>query len=396
MALLLSADLSVAEGPDSDGAVYSTDDGGHLWHRVISVTPAPPQASPYEDIAFATRGVGYLAGPAGVAVTTDAGAHIVPVLGLRRQEQVLGLDVTGRSSAVVVTTRRLLVTTDAGRHWQARREPPNLTAVEPPAVDFVSPLIGFSPGCARSQASLYRTVDGGRSWQALAIPAGSRCNFGPPLCVASARVLYYLAEPGPAALYGAGAKGPLRATLYASGDGSWRRVGPAPDVLLGSSGLTLWAYTFGNPAMNIEPYVVFRSRDGGRSFTAVAGNFAKTAPFGGLGGPYRAMTEINGGLETLSAFGPDAAVLVTGCWACQAGEDLAVSVTTDGGLRWSEARNVLAAGMSYSSSSQSVSFVSARVGFVLGAWSQGPGDVLVATSDGGRSWRQLAVVGAGG
>jgi photosystem II stability/assembly factor-like uncharacterized protein len=107
------------------------------------------------------------------------------------------------------------------------------------------------------------------------------------------------------------------------------------------------------------------------------------------------MTEVNGELETLSAFGPDAAVLVTGCWACQPGSDLAVSVTTDGGLRWSEPYDVLAAGMLYTSQ-QTVSFVSARVGFVLGPWSQGPGEVLVGTSDGGGSWRQLAVLGADG
>jgi hypothetical protein len=47
-------------------------------------------------------------------------------------------------------------------------------------------------------------------------------------------------------------------------------------------------------------------------------------------------------------------------------------------------------------SQQTVSFVSARVGFVLGLWSQGTGEVLVGTSDGGRSWRQLAVLGADG
>jgi photosystem II stability/assembly factor-like uncharacterized protein len=144
--------------------------------------------------------------------------------------------------------------------------------------------------------------------------------------------------------------------------------------------------------MGFEPYVVFRSRDGGRSFAAVAGTVAKTARFGDFGGPYPAMTLTHGELDTLSAFGSDAAVLMTDCWACQPGFDLAVSVTTDGGAAWSRPDDVLAA--AWSDSPEWVSFVSPRVGFVLGVWSQGPGDVLVATSDGGSTWRQLAVFGA--
>lgn len=81
------------------------------------------------------------------------------------------------------------------------------------------------------------------------------------------------------------------------------------------------------------------------------------------------MTEVNGELEALSAFGADDAVLVT------------------------EQREVLGAGMSYTSQ-QTVSFASARVGSILGPWSHGPGEVLVGASDAGGSWRQLAVLGA--
>jgi hypothetical protein len=379
-ALLLSSDLGVAEA-QGGGAVYSTRDSGHIWHYVLSVTPSlSPPAAPYDDVAFATKRVGYLAGPDGVAVTTDGGAHIASVLRLRPGEQVLGLDVAGHSSAVVFTTRRLLVTADAGQHWQARREPPNLASVEPPPVDFVSPLRGFAWGCARGHDFLERTVDGGGTWQPLAIPADSGCGLGPSLCVGSARVLYDLAGPGLAAADGAGTVGPLRATLYASvdGGGSWRRVGPAPDELLACSGRTLWAAEVGNPGMGTEPYVVFRSHDGGHTFAAMVGTVAKSAPFAGIGGPYPSMTLADGDLGTLSAFGPDDAVLVTACWACQAGSNIAVSITADGGSRWSGANDVLAVGPFLSYSSQSMSFVSSRVGFVLGDWSQGPGDVLVA------------------
>lgn len=331
-------------------------------------------------------------------MTTDAGAHIDPVLRFRNGEQALGFNVVGGASAVVVTTRRLLVTADTGQHWEERREPPNLLTTQPLAVHFVSRVVGFAAGCAHDRAALYRTANGGRSWQTLAVPAGSACDPSLPLCVASARVLYYLAAPAPAAVVGAaGTRGPLDGTLYASRDSgsSWRRVGPAPETVLACSGPTVWAYSFGNPAMNFEPYVVFVSRDGGRSFTAVAGSVAKVAPFAGLGGPYRAITLMDGGLYTLRTFGLDDAVLVTGCSPCQAGHDLAVSATTDGGSRWSGPYNVLAAGLSYYPS-QPVSFVSPRVGFVSGPWSQGAGEVLVATRDGGRRWRQLAVLGAGG
>jgi photosystem II stability/assembly factor-like uncharacterized protein len=394
-ALLLNPGTPATEGQGTGGTVDSTNDSGRIWHQVLAVAPPPAAEPPYDDVAFATERTGYLAGPAGVAVTTDGGAHIVPVLRLGSGERVLALDATGRSGAVVVTTRRLLVTADIGRRWRARREPPGSTALE--AVDFVSARIGFATSCDRNGVtSLERTLDGGRTWQALAVPAGSGCGLGPPLCVVSARVLYDLVVPAVATVGGAGSAGPLDATLYASGDGggSWRRVGPAPGTLLACSGPTLWADTSANPGMNFEPYVVFRSRDGGRSFAAVAGSVARTAPYGGLGGPYPAMNLTNGELYALVAVGPGAAVLMTDCGACQQGSDLAVSVTTDGGSAWSAAGDVLAAGLP--NSSLWASFVSPRAGFVLAPWSQGPGNVLVATSDGGRSWHQLAVLGAGG
>ncbi|HTW98464.1 MAG TPA: hypothetical protein VMD59_06795 [Acidimicrobiales bacterium] len=400
-ALLLDASPADAEGQDAGGAIDWTSDSGRSWKQALGVAPQPPAVSPYDDIAFASARLGYLAGPAGVAVTTDGGERVTPVLRLGGGEQVLRLEATGRSSAVVVTTHRLLVTADGGRRWQARSEPSDLAAdaaaAEVRAIDFVSPRVGFVSSCSDrpGAAALERTLDGGRSWQPLAVPAGSRCVGSPlSLCVASSRVLYDLVPPAVAA-NDVGSAGPLDATLYASNDGgdSWRRVGPAPDSLLACSGSTLWAEAYAGAAMGFEPYVVFRSGDGGRSFAAVAGTVAKTARFGDFGGPYPAMTLTNGELDTLTAFGAGSAVLTTDCWACQPGFDLTVSVTTDGGSAWSGPDDVLAAGLS--DSPQWVSFVSSRVGFVIGTWSQGCGDVLVATSDGGGSWRQLAVLGAG-
>jgi photosystem II stability/assembly factor-like uncharacterized protein len=389
-ALLLTSGAPALQWQDNGGAVYLTKDHGGSWRRVLTVAATATPLVRYGEVAFATERVGYLAGTAAVAVTVDGGAHLLPVLRLRGKEQLLGLDVIGRSSAVVLTSRRLLATSDLGLHWQVRRAPTDLTSIEAPSIRFASTLVGFSSGCAiGGRPSLERTVDGGRSWQALPVPAGSGCNPSPSVCVASARLLYDLVAPQPPPFPGAGGDGPYDSTLYLSENGgsSWRRIGKAPHMLLACQGATLWAESAALPAAGFEPYMVFRSRNGGRSFAAVGGSVARwrrgDAP----------VTPGFGDLDTLIAFGSDAAVAVTDCQACQGFGELYVSATSDDGAHWSPLKELPTVGVSYSPGS--VSFVSPRHGFVLGPWLLGPGYVLVATSDGGRTWRQVAVLGSG-
>lgn len=392
--VLLDPDQPALQGQDDGGSLLWVGSRA-LWQRALAVGPAVPKAPTYDQVAFATPQVGYLAGLDQVGVTTDGGQRILPVLRLRGDEQVLGLETLGRSGAVVFTTRHLFITTDRGRRWRAGREPPGLSSAVPPEARFVVPQVGFASGCTRERATVETTVDAGRSWRSVPLPGLSGCRQQPAFCAASTTLVYY--ETPPSSPPGSAASVPLGATLYRSDDGGarWSRVGKAPDELLACSSSTIWADTVGTPAMNFVPYVLFRSCDGGRHFVAVAGSVARSAPSPGFGGPYRSMTLTAGDLGDLVPLGRDAAALVMGCWACQPGSDLSVSVTTDGGRHWSKPSYVLGAGLNYASVPASVSFVSPRFAVALAAWALGPGQLLASTNDGGRRWRELVVLGTG-
>jgi photosystem II stability/assembly factor-like uncharacterized protein len=64
----------------------------------------------------------------------------------------------------------LLATSDGGRSWRARASPCRQALADTALVDLVTPRLGWlvclgEPGAGSQQKAVYRTIDGGRSWQ---------------------------------------------------------------------------------------------------------------------------------------------------------------------------------------------------------------------------------------
>ncbi len=130
--------------------------------------------SPKVGWAVMTSGVG----GAALGRTIDGGIHWTPQLTLEYphllQRDMSFLDQNNGFVAVGVPTNghlesRLMATTDGGDHWTARSLPAGLVS----GLDFVSPTRGWALTSQAATMAVYRTDDGGATWQNCASPAGS-------------------------------------------------------------------------------------------------------------------------------------------------------------------------------------------------------------------------------
>jgi photosystem II stability/assembly factor-like uncharacterized protein len=119
-------------------AVTWTTDSGRSWRRTLIrvVWPPPPYYAPeFADLAFANRQDGWLA-------TRYAGMH----------ENI----------------SRLLRTTDGGLQWRVIAVGPGISAI----IGFATPSVGFGVSSQGGGAPpiVYRSSNGGRTWQPHALP----------------------------------------------------------------------------------------------------------------------------------------------------------------------------------------------------------------------------------
>jgi photosystem II stability/assembly factor-like uncharacterized protein len=95
---------------------------------------------------------------------------------------------------------RLLATEDGGKTWNPRPSPCGRTVADSALVDLVTPTLGWvvclgEPGAGNQAKAIFRTTDGGRSWQARAraglLPRsndrGGIAGYGYPEGIAFAR-----------------------------------------------------------------------------------------------------------------------------------------------------------------------------------------------------------------
>jgi photosystem II stability/assembly factor-like uncharacterized protein len=200
------------------GAILATGDGGRTWARVWQ------GSQELHDVDFVSASTGWALGDGTLLGTVDGGRHWHP-LGQPRPgplwqvhfaSRTQGWGVAGGNRRPVegsVPATRLVRTGDGGRTW---------TVLAAPAPPQTACFAAADDGWLASDTSVWRSVDGGRSWRPsfrLPVVAGEPPFFAALQC----------ARPGAAWVRfdsGDGYAGHMPYALYASTDGGghWRGV----------------------------------------------------------------------------------------------------------------------------------------------------------------------------
>jgi photosystem II stability/assembly factor-like uncharacterized protein len=119
--------------------------------------------------------------PAATGSAVDGTAEGVNVVGpMRLVTRTFGYAAAARAvtTGIPTATRQGLFLYDSGR-WRDVTPPTRSAGIE--AVDFVSRSEGWVAAfnCAEAAVYVYRTTDGGRSWESLGKPSGHSCGGGP-------------------------------------------------------------------------------------------------------------------------------------------------------------------------------------------------------------------------
>jgi photosystem II stability/assembly factor-like uncharacterized protein len=291
---IILAESDSGTGSDPTAVALRTNDGGRSWQSVGSALAVDPYVGEprYDLLAFPSPRVGYVAGAGGLSVTDDGGRTWRSELGM--SEPIQQLDVEGTGDSVVLSSDSLLTTSDGGSHWRLASEP---AAGALYSVSFVGAGVGYGVVCESNDPSLQntvvalvRTTDDGKSWRVLPVPPGFTCTAisngkgTPPseLCAASPEVLYAIAGP---LVERPGMMLPQPTILFRSLDGgrSWSRVAGISDAgIVSCDGDTLWTVVEQSFRSN-SAYAVRYSSDGGRHFRSLIGATSGTSTYADIG-----------------------------------------------------------------------------------------------------------------
>lgn len=162
-----------------DGYVYYSDDAGESW---TAQEEGVITTSEINAIVFRNDDNGFFVGNTNIiAKTSDGGLTWSAVTGPSDQAgiNIFSLENSGTSRWWIgyETTGELWFTEDDGDNWSQRTYDGLASQVSIPAIDFVSELHGFFvANTAGPVGTLYRTIDGGYTWQALTTPTNSGLN----------------------------------------------------------------------------------------------------------------------------------------------------------------------------------------------------------------------------
>lgn len=328
------------------------------------------------EFVSATRG--WAVGQEKILATSDGGAHWAAQLS--GNLNLTSVDFINGQDGWAVGTTSLLATTDGGAHWTALTEPCPVIR----SVHFISPTAGFAVAGGRNTSSLdpalpalggvvLSTVDGGRTWHAMATPSNAQT-----VCFSDSRHGWL----------GAGG------LLYRTGDGGkdWAALTSAAGQA-GSGGTadmsvecadngSAWALRVGpGAAMTQNPHVAYHADQAGA--TPIFAEQYFQAP-----GAKPTAQSPGADAGTFSAIDSARAVFIDWCEACGAGT-APWDVAANSGATLAKEGNVGSI-----TQPQAASFRSPQVGWVAGDTvlpASGNGTAktqerIVATTDGGRAW----------
>lgn len=322
----------------------------------------------------ATRG--WVVGADRILSTADGGAHWT--VQDRGRLQLTSVDFVSDRRGWAVGTSSLLVTADGGRHWTALPE----TCPSIRSVHFVSGSAGFGVaggtdislfgGAAPEVAGvLLATTDGGRNWHRLAAPADAQS-----VCFNDPRSGWL------------GADGRLYRTidgghswmLAAAGAKPFQSAYPATMIVQCAGTGSVWALDIGpGAAMSQMPHIGYHAGPAGAAPIFAEQYF----PHPGVDVSAESPGSYVGPLSALSA---STAVYIDFCTACGYGT-APWDLVTGGGAVLARRGNVGDLNQPIAAS-----FVSPALGWVIGFktdYRSRPSRHarIVATSDGGRTWR---------
>jgi hypothetical protein len=329
-------------------------------------------------VQFVSAGRGWVVGVDRILATTDGGVHWT--VQDRGKLQLTSVDFVSDRRGWAVGASSLLATSDGGRHWTALPEACPLIR----AVHFVSGSVGFavasgtgislSGGAAPEFAGVVlATSDGGRSWHRLAAPAEAQSVcFNDPRSgwLGAGGRLYRTIDGGHSW------------TLATAGVKPFRSGYPATMIVQCAGTGSAWALDIGQgAAMSQMPHIGYHAGPAGavpifaEQYFPHPGVDVRAASPGSYAG-------------VVSALSSSAAVYIDYCPACGYGTapwDLA----TGGGAVLAWQGNV--GGLTQP---VAASFLTPELGWVIGLHAdyRNPSKPrryvrIVATSDGGRTWR---------
>jgi hypothetical protein len=344
---------------------------------------APCAAANLRAIAFVNTSTGWAAGDGTIVATTDGGRTWHSQYTGRVQFTSLSFTPGGSGWAAGVDPIRgngiLMGTNDGGRTWKKLPEPRNtLRTISFPEASFGLGVSGGSP-MAPSEATERSTP-----------------FFGGRLAVASNQGYTWRFEDQPLLIDSACSAGAYAsfvayqaAVLVSKNFGTdWQHAYSAPVdthitwyASVRCNGGSVWAlFATGARGMQQRSYLLVRGDQTGNNWTPVLQN--KRTP-----DAYPQVNVADGPAEAPGDYSvPDAntAFVLGICLPCQDAGAVTIISTTDAGAHWTSVSTILgitAAGP------PAISFVDPSHGWVAGV--NGSKGVVLATSDGGRSWKQV-------
>ena len=390
-ALWLFQDIENGAGGHVNYAGWRSNDGGRSWHKVMSnpffddtptaIGQADDEPGPFTAPATSTAielGVSPAAEEASVTVTRDGG---------RTWRKTILEGLTGAGALAFPDSRHgyvlgsnggqrdmVLATADGGRTWSERW--PTTTPAPASAISFVSPTTGFGVGIPGDSRAVLASVDSGASWT----HAGELPEAVEPWRSDPAELSFVDPSNG----WVVTTAGHLLATV--DGGRTWRRV--AVPAVSGTVHEVAFADPLHGCALTMATDVgqvstEIATADGGTTWTAMTGAILPVAACA-HGDAGRSIATAAAG--RVSQLVPSLDVLDDRtAWVLT---DQGLDRTADAGATWSGVAwpsSQAPDGVDAFSAPHEVTFGSSSDGWFLS------GGAVFRTTDGGASWTELAV-----